>query len=131
MFFYLLLHKTMKNHDTVTIRDINNILKKSDFYFIIEKFFWKDQKFRIKKIEYDRKTPHNQEWTRRENRGNFYLIYDCEDVEHISEGILYDTDKQGGLRFIYRELERMLEEWKKILYTSNRKRATEGTAYDF
>ena len=121
----------MKNYDNLTLRDINTLLKKSDFYFIVQYYFWENKKFRIKRIEYDRKTPHNTAWTKWDNRGNFYLIYDGEAVENISEGILYDEDKKGGQRFIYRELLRMLEEGKKVLYASNCKRATEGTACDF
>ena len=121
----------MKNYDNLTLRDINTLLKKSDFYFIIESYFWKDQQFKIKKIEYDRKTPHNTERTRRENRGNFYLIYDGEGVENISEGILYDEEKQGGLWKLYRILKNKIEENKKVLYTSRSHRATEGTACDF
>lgn len=120
----------MKNYDTLTLKDINQLLKKSDYYFVIQNYFWENKKFKIKKIEYDRKTPHNTARTKWDNRGNFYLIYD-DLVENISEGILYDEDKKGGQRFIYRELLRLAEEWKKVFYWSNCKWAKDGTACNF
>lgn len=117
--------------NNITLKTINNILKKSDFYFIIESYFWKPGKFKIKKIEYDRKTPHNKERTRRENRGNFYLIYDSEDIENISEGVLYDEDKAHGLRFLFDRLNQLQKDKKQVFYTTRSRFATDGTAYDF
>lgn len=118
----------MKN---ITLKTINNIFKKSDFYFIIDSYFWKPWKFRIKKIEYDRKTPHNTEWTRFDNRGNFYLIYDWEDIKDISEGILYDEDKNHWLDFLFDRLNQLQKDKKQVFYTTRSRFATCGTAYDF
>ena len=39
LIFYLLQNTTMKNYDNITLKDINNILKKSDFYFIVQFYF--------------------------------------------------------------------------------------------
>lgn len=119
----------MKTYNTVTLKDINKLLKNNDMYFLVPNwtFSWKDEEFKIKKIEYDRKSNRIYD---PENRGNFYLLYDDE-VGNISEWIMYDENKQSGLWFLYTRIQRLIEEWKKVFYTTWTEFATDWTQFDF
>lgn len=128
-YFIFYKQNKMKNYNTVTLKDINKLLKENSLYFIINNytFNWKDEEFKIKKIEYDRESNRIYD---PENRWNFYLMYDDE-IENISEWIMYDENKQSWLWFLYTRLQRLIEEWKKVFYTSKTEFATDWTQFDF
>lgn len=88
-----------------TIRDINKLLKENTIYLKLS--FW--EKARIKKVEFD--SENKRFWNKVYDFWAFYLMYDCNWVENISEWILYWINKNEWIEKIYNDFQKIINIW--------------------
>ena len=79
----------------MTIRELNNRLKENQFYLSLP--FW--EKVKIKKVEFDSENKHFRNWVK--DIWAFYLLYDHNWIENISEWCLYWENKTKWIEHIY------------------------------
>lgn len=88
-----------------TIKNINKLLKENTIYLKLP--FW--EKARIKKIEFD--SENKRFWNKVYDFWAFYLMYDCNWVENISEWILYWINKNEWIEKIYNDFQKIINIW--------------------
>lgn len=88
-----------------TIRELNKFLKDNSFYINLSF----NQKARIKKVEFDSENKRFWNWVK--DIWAFYLIYDWDWVENISEWVLYWIDKNEWIKKLYDNFEFMKKIW--------------------
>lgn len=87
------------------IRNINKLLKENAIYLKLA--FW--EKARIKKVEFDSENKRFRNWVF--DFWAFYLIYDSNWVENISEWILIWVDKNKWIEKIYNDFQKIINIW--------------------
>ena len=88
-----------------SIRELNKFLKNNILYLSLP--FW--ERARIKKVEFDSENKRFWNWVN--DIWAFYLIYDSNWVENISEWILYWVEKNEWIEKIYNDLNEIKSYW--------------------
>lgn len=92
-----------------TIRSINKLLKEYDIYFQLPF----NEIARIKKVEFDSENKRFWNWVK--DIWAFYLIYDSDWVENISEWVLYWENKNEWIEKLYNNFEFIKNLWLHII----------------
>ena len=89
----------------MTIRKLNNRLKENQFYLSLP--FW--ERVKIKKVEFDSEDKCFKNWVK--DIWAFYLLYDHNWIENISEWCLYWEEKTKWIQYIYDSFVKIKSIW--------------------
>lgn len=95
-----------------TLRDVNKLLEKKDFYMLFNFKYCPRRKIRIQKIEFEKR----KDLPRQANIGNFYAIYEWQYVEKMSEWLLYYENKQNWIDYLYKLLMEFMEKKNRVIF---------------